>query len=144
RLPLLEDRINSYVPAVIQAARIAVVLAATLVILDAWHAFNLTEWVYSAEGRAVIATVVRVAIILLIAAAAWTVVASIIESRLNAKVGEHGPSEREKTLLSLFRNAALVTIATLTVLILLSQIGIDIGPLIAGAGVVGLAIGFGA
>src|SRR3546814_42354 len=32
----------------------------------------------------------------------------------------------------------------MTVLIVLSQIGIDIGPLIAGAGVVGLAIGFGA
>jgi small conductance mechanosensitive channel len=32
----------------------------------------------------------------------------------------------------------------MTALIVLSQIGIDIGPLIAGAGVAGLAIGFGA
>src|SRR5699024_11934409 len=32
----------------------------------------------------------------------------------------------------------------LTVLVVLSQLGIDIGPLIAGAGVVGLAVGFGA
>src|SRR5690606_10548513 len=47
RLPLLEDRINSYVPAVIQALRIAVVIAAALVVLDAWRAFNLAEWVYS-------------------------------------------------------------------------------------------------
>src|SRR5690606_20081087 len=59
-------------------------------------------------------------------------------------VGLRAPSEREKTLLALFRNAALVVIVTLTILVVLSQIGIDIAPLIAGAGVVGLAIGFGA
>src|SRR3546814_9297113 len=56
----------------------------------------------------------------------------------------HRPSEREKTLLMLFRNAAAVVIATMTVLIVLSQIGINIGPLVAGAGVASLAIGFGA
>src|SRR5690606_8682484 len=53
-------------------------------------------------------------------------------------------TERQKTLLSLFRSAALAVIITMTVLVVLSQIGVDIGPLIAGAGVVGLAIGFGA
>jgi small-conductance mechanosensitive channel len=47
-------------------------------------------------------------------------------------------------LLALFRNATLIVVVTMTMLIVLSQIGIDIGPLIAGAGVVGLAIGFGA
>src|SRR5690606_23684484 len=58
--------------------------------------------------------------------------------------GRRLPTEREKTLLMLFRNAAAITIATMTVLVVLSQVGIDIGPLIAGAGVAGLAIGFGA
>src|SRR5699024_7179431 len=96
------------------------------------------------KGQAAISIVVRVSIILLIAAMSWTILASIIEHRLGVSDGKKPPSEREKTLLILFRNAAAITIATLTILIVLSHIGIDIGPLLAGAGVAGLAIGFGA
>src|SRR3546814_8847130 len=55
------------------------------------------------------------------------VAASIIEHRLGMSSATHRPSEREKTLLMLFRNAAAVVIATMTVLIVLSQIGINIG-----------------
>jgi len=44
-------------------------------------------------------------------------------------------------MLQKFIGSVLVVMATL---IILSSIGIDIGPLIAGAGVVGIAIGFGA
>lgn len=142
-LPLLEDRLNAYVPALLKSLRLLILLLATLVVLDAWHAFNLVAWVESESGRAAIAMLLHVGIILVLAALAWTVIASIIEHRLGVS-GGHRPSEREKTLLMLFRNAAAVVIATMTLLIVLSQIGINIGPLIAGAGVAGLAIGFGA
>ena len=144
RLPMLEARLNSYVPATIKALRAVILVAIMLVVLDAWHAFDLTNWIYSDSGRSTIAMILHVAIILFAAAFVWTVVASVIESRLSAAVGQSKPTEREKTLLSLFRNAALVVILTMTILIVLSQIGINIGPLIAGAGVAGLAIGFGA
>ena len=144
RLPMLENRINAYVPATLRAVRLLIVFVVALVVLDAWHAFNLPAWVVSPSGRTVLAAVVRVAVILLAAAFVWTMVASIIEGRLSGGSGRRRPSDREKTLLALFRNASLIVIVTLTVLVVLSQIGIDIGPLIAGAGVVGLAIGFGA
>jgi small conductance mechanosensitive channel len=48
-----------------------------------------------------------------------------------------------RTLLPLVRNALAVFIAVVLTLVVLSEIGIDIAPLLAGAGVVGLAIGFG-
>jgi small conductance mechanosensitive channel len=51
---------------------------------------------------------------------------------------------RLRTLLPLFRQVSLGVLALFVVLISLSEIGIDIGPLIAGAGVVGIAVGFGA
>src|SRR5690606_15838387 len=114
-----------------------------LFVLDAWQVFSLSAWVVSESGGRAIATTVRVALVLLIAAAAWTVVASMIEHRLSTE-GGHEPSARERTLLSLFRNATLIVIVTMAVLLIMAQIGINIGPLIAGAGVVGLAIGFGA
>ena len=51
---------------------------------------------------------------------------------------------RLATLLPLFRNFVLATIAIITVMIALSELGVDIAPLFAGAGIVGLAVGFGA
>ncbi len=48
------------------------------------------------------------------------------------------------TLLPIFRNFLLITIVVISGMIVLSELGVDIGPLFAGAGVVGLAIGFGA
>lgn len=143
-LPLLESRLNSYVPAALKGLRLLIVILVALIVLDAWHAFDLGTWLVSDDGRAVIAMLLRIGLILAIAALGWTVIASIIEHRLGAGSLHRRPSEREKTLLMLFRNATAVVIATMTVLIVLSQIGIDIGPLIAGAGVAGLAIGFGA
>ncbi|QPC45261.1 mechanosensitive ion channel family protein [Kaustia mangrovi] len=58
---------------------------------------------------------------------------------------EFGAGEsRLATLLPLFRNFLLITIATMTAMIVLAELGVNIGPIFAGAGVVGLAIGFGA
>lgn len=54
------------------------------------------------------------------------------------------PSARERTLLTLFRNVLAIVISTITVMIVLSQVGLNIAPLLAGAGALGLAISFGA
>ena len=143
KLPLLEERINSYIPAMLKGLRLLTLAVVVLVILDAWRAFDLTAWLSSASGQATINMVVHIGIVLLIASISWSVIASIIEGRLSG-TGEYAASAREKTLLSLLRNAVLIVIVTMTILVLLSQIGINIGPLLAGAGVVGLAIGFGA
>ena len=49
-----------------------------------------------------------------------------------------------RTLLPLLRNAFRILLFLMVALIVLSELGINIAPLLAGAGVVGLAIGFGA
>ncbi|MBV7486098.1 mechanosensitive ion channel domain-containing protein [Bordetella sp. BOR01] len=143
KLPMLEARVNAYVPAALRGLGILIRIVVALFVLDAWRVFDLSTWIVSDAGAAAVRMVVNVAIILLIATVAWTVIASIIEHRLSLSEGSGMPTARERTLLSLFRNAALIVIVTLTVLVVLSQIGVDIAPLIAGAGVVGLAIGFG-
>ncbi len=60
-----------------------------------------------------------------------------------AEMGGTGKS-RLATILPLLRVVLQITILTLTALLALSQLGINITPLLAGAGVVGLAVGFGA
>ncbi len=55
-----------------------------------------------------------------------------------------GAGSRLATLLPLFRNFLFIVIAVIAGMIALSELGVDIAPLFAGAGVIGLAIGFGA
>ncbi|WP_025661850.1 mechanosensitive ion channel family protein [Rhizobium sp. IBUN] len=50
---------------------------------------------------------------------------------------------RFRTLLPIFRNALAVVVAVMAALVVLAQMGVQIGPLIAGAGIFGVAIGFG-
>lgn len=52
--------------------------------------------------------------------------------------------KRVSTLTGLLRTLALVLIWTVALIICLSQVGIDVTPILAGAGIVGLAVGFGA
>lgn len=53
-------------------------------------------------------------------------------------------SNRLHTVIPLLRNIVVVTMSVVVGLVVLSEFGIDIMPLLAGAGVVGIAIGFGA
>ncbi|MET0396944.1 MAG: mechanosensitive ion channel domain-containing protein [Longimicrobiaceae bacterium] len=52
--------------------------------------------------------------------------------------------QRTKTLLSLVRSIGIVVIVVLMVFMVLAALGINLGPLLAGAGVIGLAVSFGA
>jgi small conductance mechanosensitive channel len=54
------------------------------------------------------------------------------------------PGVRARTMLPLVRNAMFVTVASLAALIAAASLGINLTPLLAGAGVIGLAVGFGA
>lgn len=143
KLPMLEERLNAYVPASLRGFSILVRVIVVLFVLDAWRVFDLSTWIMSDAGTSIVQTVVNVAIVLLISAVVWTIIASFIEHRLSLREGGPTPTSRERTLLALFRNASLIVIITMTVMVVLSQIGVDIAPLIAGAGVIGLAIGFG-
>lgn len=51
--------------------------------------------------------------------------------------------KRENTLIRIFNGALNVIVVTIALLMILKEGGIDIGPILAGAGIVGLAVGFG-
>jgi len=63
-----------------------------------------------------------------------------------AELGDEGggsSATRLATLLPLFKNVVLIVIALSILLIVLMELGVNVGPLFAGAGIVGVAIGFG-
>ncbi|WP_293853461.1 mechanosensitive ion channel family protein [uncultured Alsobacter sp.] len=86
--------------------------------------------------------------LLLAADVAWAAIRGAVDARL-ARVAlagdpETGANARLLTLLPLARKASGVTLLVLLVLSLMSIFGIEITPLLAGAGVLGIAVGFGA
>ncbi|MEX0758269.1 MAG: mechanosensitive ion channel domain-containing protein, partial [Tistlia sp.] len=96
----------------------------------------------SESGRAFVGQVVKILLVIGGSLVVWEVTSSTIESYLRGRPG--GRSARTTTLLKLFQTALRVILAVLVVLIVLSEVGLDIAPLLAGAGVIGLAVGFGA
>jgi small-conductance mechanosensitive channel len=143
RLPLLEARLNAFVPALLRLARLTVVLAVLLAVAQAWRLFDAQRFFAAGSGNALLATLGSVALVVLVGFCFYLAIASWVEYRLNPNFGTV-PAPRERTLLALLRNAATVTLAMVVGMALLSELGVNIAPLLAGAGVVGLAIGFGA
>ncbi|WP_082830022.1 mechanosensitive ion channel domain-containing protein [Ectothiorhodospira sp. BSL-9] len=144
KFPQLEERLNAYIPMSLKITRFTILAVVAGVILDAWTPFSLAGWVTSDSGTLIIGKIVAVALIIAFALLLWLVIASWIEFKLNPAAGNGEPNPRTRTLLTIFRNAIAIALIVMTVMVVLAEIGINIGPLIAGAGVLGLAIGFGA
>jgi small-conductance mechanosensitive channel len=90
-------------------------------------------------------------VIFLVADLIWQVLKTLIDRRLalaEAVATDNGAAAsrraRLRTLLPIFRNVLFAVLAVVALLMMLSALGVEIGPLIAGAGVVGVAVGFGA
>ncbi|MFP2470186.1 mechanosensitive channel protein [Pseudescherichia vulneris] len=142
--PELQKRLNGWLSASLKVARILTVCVAVMMLLSAWGLFDFWNWLHNGAGEKTVDVIIRIALILFFSAIGWTLLASLIENRLASDIhGRPLPSARARTLLTLFRNALAVVISTITVMILLSEIGVNIAPLLAGAGALGLAISFG-
>jgi small-conductance mechanosensitive channel len=92
---------------------------------------------------------VRVAIVLCIAVAlSWLGARAVrrLRRRLEGSPGATGPLElrRTTTLATLLVNTLRVVIWTVAALLVISEFGITLGPLLASAGIAGIAISFGA
>ncbi|WP_422000431.1 mechanosensitive ion channel family protein [Reyranella sp.] len=90
-------------------------------------------------------------IIVLVADLAWSLLKALADNALvNAQPADGLAAEearrraRVRTLLPIGRNIALIVLVVMAALMALAALGVEIGPLIASAGVVGVAVGFGA
>jgi moderate conductance mechanosensitive channel len=90
-------------------------------------------------------------IILLLADVFWQILRAAIDTKLAETVDLGQPNSEEarrharmQTLLPIFRNVSLIIVVVVATMMALAELGVQIGPLIAGASVIGVAIGFGA
>jgi len=146
QFPGLEIRANRYLPVLHRLLKGLLWLFALVLLLQAWGA-NALGWFDTSFGQRITASAVTIFLVLTLALIAWEMVSGAIHRYLNATDDSGSAvqrSARMRTLLPLARNALMILMVTMVGLIVLSELGVNIAPLLAGAGVVGLAIGFGA
>ena len=153
-----DDLRPTYQPILQRLLRIVVVAMALVALAVSWQvSFGLltaTDGAWSAW----VGGIFKIVLTLLLADLIWQAVRVTIDRQLTDTQGPAtavadqggegggaaGPKARLRTLLPLVRKFMLSVLLVMAAMIVLSSLGVDIGPLLAGAGVVGIAIGFGA
>ncbi len=97
-------------------------------------------------GRAISDSLSSIGLILLVTWLLWVVIDTAIQEALKPTPGRRNtrqPSTRTRTILPMLRNATKVVLVVICTITTMANLGINVAPFLAGAGVVGLAIGFG-
>jgi small conductance mechanosensitive channel len=134
-----------YRPVLRGLLRLVVWVAAALCVLAAWG-IDIIALIETPWGQRIAGSALSIASTILIATLIYETINAAIERKLHPrdKNGVAFPvSARALTLLPLMRNTALVVLTGIVILAALSEFGVNIAPLLAGAGVIGVAIGFG-
>lgn len=141
--PGLEARANRYVSVLHRAVRAIIIAVAFLAVAQAWQ-IDALVWFGTETGRAALAKSLTIAAIVVGSFVIWELASTVIEAYIRRAEEADERGARLRTLLPLARRVLLAVLVVMATLTALSEIGINIAPLLAGAGVVGLAIGFGA
>jgi moderate conductance mechanosensitive channel len=115
---------------------------------DILERFLMTQFGAELPGWAkVLVSLTNVFLILVIAWALMGAAGRLLRA-LNARITQKSEDLEERkrieTLMRVFRYIATVVIGAITIMLVLSEVGISIAPILATAGVAGLAVGFGA
>ena len=146
-----ESRI-AYRSVLVRNLRVVVVVLALIILARVWEV-DVQGVAALGIGETVAGSLFNIVITLILASAAWGILKTAIRHAVpeeagdaEMEAGEAGGQggSRLQTLIPLLGRFLLVVLVVMVGLIILSELGVNIGPLIAGAGIFGLAIGFGA
>lgn len=145
RFPGLEHRLGTYHPVLRAGIKFVITIAAAVLLAEVWG-FDAIAWFGGGGlGARLLSSAGNILVACVIALAIWEGINAAITTHLrNLSAHEQvARAARIRTLLPMLRTTLLIAIVTVVALIVLSEIGVNIAPLLAGAGVIGLAIGFG-
>jgi small-conductance mechanosensitive channel len=142
----------AYEPVLRKAIHIVVIVAGALLLADIWSV-NLMTMAERGLGQRISGALLGILVILLLSYMLWQFAKTAIERTLQREGGLPAQltddeavstvATRLGTILPILRITLQVTILVVATLSILAALGIDIVPLLAGAGVIGVAIGFG-
>ncbi|PYD04580.1 mechanosensitive ion channel protein [Pseudomonas syringae pv. maculicola] len=129
-------------------AVVRIALAITFIeVLGRIWGFSMFEFAQrNTLGRVISDSLSSIGLIFVVTWLLWVVLDTAIQEALKPPVNHRSgrqPSTRIKTILPLLRNAVKIILVVICAITTMANLGINVAPLLAGAGVVGLAIGFG-
>jgi small-conductance mechanosensitive channel len=145
RYPGLEARANRYLPVLKGSATLAIGAIALLFLLESWGLEAFAWFGQGKLGNRLISSIVSITLTITLALVIWEGINAAIHRHLErlSRDAKAAQSARVRTLLPMLRTVLLAIILIYVVLSVLTEIGVNVAPLIAGAGVVGIAVGFG-
>ena len=145
RFPGLKDRSNRYYP-LLRGVIMAAIGALTIIALLQVWGFDAFDWFAGGQiGGRLVSAVITVAIAAIIAVGVWEGANIAIDrhmTRLDRR-GDYAHAARLRTLVPILRTVLLIVVSVVVIFTLLSEIGVNIAPLLAGASIIGVALGFG-
>ncbi|WP_456750844.1 MULTISPECIES: mechanosensitive ion channel family protein [unclassified Bradyrhizobium] len=145
RFPGLETRANRYLPLLRKVVTAVIALIGFVALLEVWGV-DAIVWFYGGQiGSRLISALVTIGIAALAAAVIWEVANALMDRQIDtlSREGHYARAARLRTFQPMLRTALFCMIVAVVGLTALSEIGVNVAPLLAGAGIVGIAIGFG-
>jgi small-conductance mechanosensitive channel len=136
--------LEPYAPIFRRAVHVVVAVAGLILIARLWD-LDLFALAQRSLGGRIAGALLGIGVVVLATYMAWEIVTTAIDRRLSAEaeLQDDVPATRLRTVLPILRATILVGIIVVATMSILAALGVDILPLLAGAGVVGVAIGFG-
>lgn len=135
-------RLNMYVRMLNSLGHVVIAAVSVYTLSKIWGVEAIDRFFESAAARSALSNVITVLLVILLAALVWEAINIYLAYILRQATSNN--HTRAKTLLPIIRNIVVAIFVGLFGLVLLSELGINVTPLLAGAGVIGVAIGFGA
>src|SRR3546814_567675 len=133
-----------YVVCLERGLRAVLIIGAALLLARAWQIDLVAMTMQDTLATRLLRGALSAVVVVLVADLAWHVLRALIDRKLaDVKAGGLPDSEetrrgaRLRTLLPILRNVLFIVLMVMAALMVLSALGVEIGPLIAGAGVVG-------
>jgi small conductance mechanosensitive channel len=145
RHPNFVSRARNYNPLIRSVIRIVIVIGVLAIMLLGWGV-NLLPWLLKNRiSHGLIIAFAWIIVIVAIALVIWEIANGWLDGRTEklAKAGKTRQARRLRTLAPILKATFGTMIGLVAGLLCLSRIGVNAAPLLAGAGVLGIAIGFG-
>jgi len=144
-MTIARRRAYRYYPALRRLATAVIWLVTLDVLLHIWGLHPGGVLVNASIGHLLGSALMTIIVAVLVAVVIWEAANGAAERRLQSwtDAGDYVRAARLRTLLPMFRTSLFVAILVVVGLTALSQLGINTAPLIAGASIFGVALGFG-
>jgi small-conductance mechanosensitive channel len=145
RYPDLQSRANRYYPLLRGSISAVIWVVTAVALLEAWGIDALAWFAAGKPGDRLISASITIAVSAIVAIAVWESANAAMDRHVKKLVrgDQFARIARVKTLLPILRTSLFITLLVVLGLTILNQVGVNIAPLLAGAGIVGVAIGFG-